>query len=320
MNVTFPEMAAVSGSGAPGALQAAAMDPKQDIVAFMRRASTEVTTHDEKVLPELAEVLPSGTTVYVAHTPKAHFDDVVRVALKVQSLGFQASPHLVARRLPSAQAVREGLKKLCGAGVAQALLVAGDRDAALGPYANTLDVIASDVLAGSGLRRLGVAGHPEGHPQADDDALWHALRLKQEFGARTGIAVHVATQFGFNPRGVHDWALDFGVHGLDLPVHAGIAGPTSLVKLLRFAMQCGVGASVQSASRNMKAVGNVARQAATPEQIVPELVALGAGGQGARIVQPHVFAFGGTVATAQWIRAVCQGRFEMLPGGGISLK
>jgi methylenetetrahydrofolate reductase (NADPH) len=316
MNVTFTEMLAVK----KGSAQAPAMDAKQNITAFMRHASTEVTTHDEKVLDELAHILPSGTTVYVAHTPKAHFEDVVRVALKVQSLGFRASPHLVARRLPSERAVREGLKKLCEAGIDQALLVAGDRDAPLGPYTNTLDVIASDALLGSGLRRLGVAGHPEGHPQVDAAALWQALRLKQEFGARAGVAVHVATQFGFDPQGVHDWALAFAENGLDLPVHAGIAGPTSLIKLLRFAVQCGVGASLQSASRNMKAVGNVARQAATPEQIVPELVALGAGGQHSRIVQPHVFAFGGAVATAKWIRSVSQGGFEVLPDGGICFK
>lgn len=316
MNVTSTEMLAVKQGGSPPA----GSESRQGIIDFMRRASTEVTTHDEKVLPELAQVLPAGTTVYVAHTPKAHFDDVVRVALKVQALGFRASPHLVARRLPSEHAVRDGLARLREAGVEQALLVAGDRDAPLGPYANTLDVIASDVLLDSGLRRLGVAGHPEGLAQADAAELWRALRLKQEFGARAGIAVHVATQFGFDPQGVHDWALAFAQQGLDLPVHAGVAGPTSLVKLMRFAIQCGVGASVQSASRNMKAVGNVARQAATPEQIVPELVSLGAGGAHARIVQPHVFAFGGTVATAQWIRSVSRGAFEMLPGGGISLK
>ena len=295
-------------------------DVKPRIIDFVRRASTEVTTHDEKVLPELAHTLLPGSTVYVAHTPKAHFEDVIRVSLQVQSLGLRASPHLVARRLPNEQAVREGLLKLHDAGVEQALLVAGDRDAPLGPYTNSLDVMASNVLTGSGLRLLGVAGHPEGHPQAITQQLWQALRVKQEFGARTGIAVHVATQFGFNPQGIHDWAAQFDEQGISLPVHAGIAGPTSFTKLLRFAMQCGVGASLHSAAKNMRAVTNVARQATAPEDMVPALVELGAGSEFARIAQPHFFTFGGAVATAKWIRSVSEGAFHIRPDGSISFE
>lgn len=295
------------------------MNLKDRITAFMRRASTEVTTHDESTIPQLAEVLPRGTTVYVAHTPKAQFEDVLRVSLKVQAAGFFASPHLVARRLPSEQTVRNGLHMLRDAGVRQALLVAGDRDAALGPYSNTLDLLASGVLDDGALRTLAVAGHPEGHPHVAQDLLWQAMRIKQAFADRTGVAVHVATQFGFDPQGVHDWAEQFGQHGVDMPVHAGIAGPTSVAKLLRFAIQCGVGASLQAASKNMKAFSNVARQGATPEEIVPALVRLGAGEAGSRIVQPHVFAFGGTIATAKWIRSVCEGAFEVQPDGSIEL-
>ena len=302
---------------------AAALNPpdlKPRIIDFVQRASTEVTTHDEKILPELAATLPQGSTVYVAHTPKAHFDDVIRVSLQVQSLGLRASPHLVARRLPTERAVREGLQRLYAAGVEQALLVAGDRDAPLGPYSDTLDVIASNVLADSGLRRLGVAGHPEGHRQASTAQLWQALRIKQEFGASTGIAVHVATQFGFDPHGINDWAAQFDAHGISLPVHAGIAGPTSLTRLLRFAMQCGVGASLQSAAKNMKAVTNVTRQATAPEDMVPALVELGAGSEFARIAQPHFFTFGGAVATAKWMRNISEGAFNVRPDGSIAFK
>jgi methylenetetrahydrofolate reductase (NADPH) len=138
---------------------------------FVRRASAEVTTHDEMALPELADTLPRGATVYVAHTPKAAFEDVIRVAVKVASAGMRASPHLVARRLPSEAALREGLRRLRDSGVDQALLVAGDCNAPLGPYANSLDVIASGALVGAGLRRLGVAGHPEGLKAADSGQL-----------------------------------------------------------------------------------------------------------------------------------------------------
>jgi methylenetetrahydrofolate reductase (NADPH) len=292
---------------------------KPRVMDFVRRASTEVAPHDEQVLPELADTLPAGSTVYVAHTPKADFDDVIRVALRIQSLGLRASPHLVARRLPGEQAMRKGLDKLCNAGIEQALLVAGDCDAQLGPYNNTMDVIASNVLAGSGLRRLAVAGHPEGHSKVSVDELWQSLRIKQDFGERTGMAVHVVTQFGFNPHAMHDWAAQLDAHGIRLPVHAGIAGSTTLTRLLRFAMQCGVGASLQSAARNVRAVTNVARHVTTADELVPALVELGAGGEFAPIVQAHFFALGGALATARWIRAISDGAFEVRLNGSLAL-
>ena len=296
-----------------------AMSQKQRIVDFVARASTEITTHDDKIVAELAATLGHGTTVYVAHTPKASFDEVIEVSMQVQAAGLRACPHLVARRLPDEPQVRAGLRRLADAGIDQALLVAGDRDEPLGPFRHTLDVIASDVLVDSGLRALGVAGHPEGHPHATDAQLWDALRLKQDFGRKSGIAVHVATQFGFDPRGLHDWAGRFAAQGIDLPVHAGVAGPTSFAKLLRFAMQCGVGASLQSAMKNFKSVSNVARQTTTPEGIVPTLVDLGGGTGRSRIVQPHFFAFGGAVATARWMRTVTAGDFNLRTDGSLQL-
>jgi hypothetical protein len=71
-----------------------------NVVDFVREASTEISTHDEGLLPTLTGKLPSGMVMYVAHTPKASLDDVVRVAVKAQSVGFRASPHIVARSAP----------------------------------------------------------------------------------------------------------------------------------------------------------------------------------------------------------------------------
>ena len=84
---------------------------KRRIVEFAQGASTEISTHDEELLPALVNRLPAGTTVYIAHTPKATLDDVVRVAIKAEALGLRASPHIVARRLESERALRDGLAR-----------------------------------------------------------------------------------------------------------------------------------------------------------------------------------------------------------------
>ncbi|MGH8325607.1 MAG: methylenetetrahydrofolate reductase [Steroidobacteraceae bacterium] len=285
------------------------------VVAFARGASTEISCHDEALLETLTHRLPAGMSVYVAHTPKSSVDEVLRVAIKAQALGFAASPHLVARRLPSAQALRDALGQLRAHGVEQVLLVAGDLDAAVGPFRSTLEVIATGALEESGLKRIGVAGHPEGHPAVGGPELLAALRAKQEFGARTGIAMHIVTQFGFNPEGICAWDRMLTQEGITLPVHVGMAGPTPLSKLLRFAVQCGIGTSMRSLVKNMGAVASLTGLAAGPDEMLLGLVRGCARHAGSRLVQPHVYSFGGALATADWLRSVMGGAFDLAADG-----
>ena len=295
--------------------QDARTELKSAVVAFVRDASTEISTHDEKLLETLAQRLPAGTSVYVAHTPKSSLEDVIRVAIKVQAAGLNASPHLVARRLPSEQALRNALARMRGYGIEQALLVAGDVDRPAGPFRSTLEVMATGTLEEAGLKRIGVAGHPEGHPAVGAAELLSALRVKQEFAARSGIAVHIVTQFGFNPEGICAWDRMLTQEGITLPVHAGIAGPTPLAKLLKFAIQCGIGTSMSSLAKNMGAVASLTGLAAGPDEMLLGLVRGCARHAGSRLVRPHVYSFGGALPTAAWLRAVMDGAFDLSPDG-----
>jgi methylenetetrahydrofolate reductase (NADPH) len=298
----------------PAPMDGAAL--KRAIVDFARNSSTEISTHDEDKLPELASTLPAGTAVYVAHTPKATLAEVVATAIKLQRLGLRASPHIVARRVASQQSLETGLQRLTAAGVEQALLVAGDLAKPVGPYTSTLDIIDSGLLQESSLKRLGVAGHPEGHKQVADDVLLAALRHKQAFAGLAGLKLHIATQFAFDTDAIIGWDERLTKEGITLPVHIGIAGPTPLPKLIKYAVACGVGASLSSVMKNMTAMAKLARLATTPDEMLTGLVRGGAAQGSSRIVQPHFFAFGGVSATARWIRAVIEGRFEVNPDGG----
>lgn len=286
---------------------------KSRIVAFARGASTEISPHDEELLPALVNKLPAGTTVYVAHPPKATLEDVVRVAVKAQSLGFRASPHIAARRVESERALRAAFVELKEAGVEQVLLVAGDREQPAGRFTSTLEVLDTGVTVDAGIMSLGVAGHPEGTKVIGPTQLAQALAYKQAFAERTGTRMHIVTQFGFNPDGVCSWAKSIAEKGITLPIHAGIAGPTPLPKLIKFAMQCGIGASLGSMMKNMSAMSNLARMATGADQMLMGLMRGCVATGTTRIVRPHFYAFGGVVATATWLRAVMDGSFELQP-------
>jgi len=287
----------------------AADDLKARIVDFMRGASTEITPGEESRLPELASMGPPGASIYVAHTPHAVFEQVIHAALAVRRAGFLATPHIAARRISDATALRAGLEELRAGGVEHILLVAGDAPQPIGEFTSTLDILESGILERSGITRIGIAGHPEGHRAVSTQSLWRSLGTKQVFAARTGIAMHIVTQFGLNAGAVGAWQRELGPQGIHLPVHVGIAGPASLSKLIHFAIQCGVGASMRVLMRNLSAAGNVSRRAAvSPDQ---HLLALMSAPCTAQIVAPHFFAFGGTVETARWMRQVAAGAFDI---------
>ena len=287
---------------------------KRAVISFVRRASTEISPHDENLLDQLARRLPALMPVYVAHTPKSSLEHVVRVAIRVQSAGFTASPHIVARRLPSEQALRDVLARLREHGIEQVLLVAGDLDRPVGPFESTRQVIATGALEESGLKRLGVAGYPEGHPTVAPAELLSALRAKQEFAARTGIAVHIVTQFGFNPEAVCAWERMITAEGITLPAHVGLAGPTSPARLLKFALQCGIGNSMRLV-KNVGAAAGLAGLSSGPDEMLLGLLRGCALKAKTRLVQPHVYSFGGALATADWLRAVMEGDFELAADG-----
>jgi methylenetetrahydrofolate reductase (NADPH) len=287
---------------------------KASIMAFAARASTEVSTLDEQRLQSLVGVLKPGTVVYVAHTPKTSLEDVVRVALKVQGLGFRASPHVVARRIESAQALRSALGRFRAAGIEEILMIAGDREKPAGEFSNTLEILDSGLTVESGISHIGVAGHPEGHPDVSPAELLAALRHKQAFADRTGSKLRIVTQFGFDPDALCTWVATLRKHGITLPVHAGIAGPTSIARLVKFAMHCGVGVSMGSMMKNMGAMANLALHVKGADEMLVGILRGGTRRADLDVAQPHIFAFGGILPTAQWLRAVADGSFDLQRG------
>lgn len=283
----------------------------QQLRDFVAAGSTEVTPHDEKHLDEMARFLPVGFPVYVANTPKTSPDDVVRVALRIQALGLTASPHVIARRVVDAQRLRERLRVLAAGGVQQVLLVAGDVAIPNPAFSSTLEMLESGVVRDAGILRVGVAGHPEGHPVVADEVLWQALERKQAIGRATGLQMHIATQFGFDARSLANFEAGLAARGITLPIHAGVAGPTPFTKLLKYAAHCGVGASLRAVAGNALSLGRLPHLVTRSDEMLIGVYRAKQANPDSRIFAPHFFAFGGVLETARWLRAVIEGSFEL---------
>jgi methylenetetrahydrofolate reductase (NADPH) len=223
-------------------------------------------------------------------------------------------PHVAVRNFASAEALDTFLTRLnAEAGVETVLVIAGDR-AEHGPFRGALDVIDNGMLRRRGIRRIGIAGYPQGHQRIGNDALNRALADKIAAADATGLAVEIVTQFCFDAGAILDFVARVRGFGFEHAVRVGLAGPTSLTALMRYASRCGVRASAQGLARR----SGLMRQMfalTTPDDLIRTL----ADAAPADIV-PHFFSFGGIPATARWASAVADGRIALDAAGGFRVE
>jgi len=96
------------------------------------------------------------------------------------------------------------------------------------------------------------------------------------------------------------WIGRLRAFGLEHPVRVGLAGPTNLATLLRYAQRCGVRASAQGLARQAGLVRQLFAMSA-PDALVR---ALAEARDDIGEVAPHFFSFGGLARTARWAQAV----------------
>ncbi len=282
----------------------------KQIVDYVRDYSIEITPHDTGRLDEIGAVLNPGTAVYVAHPPGVPITDIVQLAGRVQKLGLRAVPHIIARKLESRGQLEEALAALQGLGVSHALCVAGDITAAEPAFDSSLEVLQTGLFSKYGFREIGVAGHPEGSKAIGEARVEQALRGKAAFAATADFKVYIATQFGFDPQAVIDWETATTDAGVTMPIHVGMPGPASLRQLAKFALLCGVGASMRMLTSRTSAMANLLSTQA-PDEMITYMAKHRGEHPESRISKIHFFAFGGVVKAARWANAVLAGRFAL---------
>src|SRR3982074_632097 len=150
------------------------------VCALLNNYSIEMTAKDVPHLEEAADIIPQGTKIPVTFLPGETFEMRIAAAKRARDLGFLPIPHISARRLKSQQELEGFLARLQReVGTDHAFVVAGDPAQPMGPYGDALSIIRTGLLAKYGIRRIGISGYPEGHPDIGNEKLWQANRGKQ---------------------------------------------------------------------------------------------------------------------------------------------
>lgn len=268
---------------------------------LLRCASIEINVQDVPDLEASRAFLAPGKAVYVSHLPKQTWQQTEATCRAVRNLGFEPVPHVPVRLLPDEATFDRTLASFVErASVEEVLLIAGDCPQAVGPYSSVMDALRSGLLENHGLRRVAVAGHPEGHPTISREELRRAERDKMQLARRKGLELSFVTQFFFEAAPFLDWVRDLRGRDIDARVVAGLAGPARASTLFRFAMRCGVGPSIRALgarpSALMKLVGEHG-----PERVITQLAASLVDGE-TDFAGLHLFCFGGFLKTCEWLQ------------------
>ncbi|MCE3552725.1 methylenetetrahydrofolate reductase [Pseudonocardia sp. RS11V-5] len=279
---------------------------------LMSPFSVEITPREAAALPPLTEHLATGTAVYLTFLPHHPWSETVAVARAVRAVGMRPVPHLAARAVPDRSALRGMLADLTAAGVEDVLLLAGSLTTPVGEFSETAQILDSGLLEEAGIRRVGIVGHPEGHPDVDDDELFRALVTKCGIARARGFDPTIVTQFCFAADPIVAWERRIRAAGVDVPVHVGLPGLTSPARLLRFGLRCGVGPSLKVLRQQ---AGGVLKLATSPvhhpDATLLGLAAAAASDPHSLLRAVHFFPFGALVPTAAWAADIRDGRFEV---------
>ena len=264
-------------------------------------ASIEIAPGQIERQPDVLKHIPPATRTYIVDLGTKSPQEWAALCRLLVNHGLEPVPHIGARRLSGAGELRDRLTAMSQeAGVRDVLLIAGEGNPTAPAYASSMAVLETGLFDKCGIKRIAIAGHPEGNPAMSHATAEAALSWKQQFATRTGADMRIVTQFGFQAEAAIGWAAELQAAGVDLPVHLGIAGPASVTSLLKFAAMCGVKASSQFLAKKGMAVTSLMTNH-SPEQYVKPVEEHVAAHTTCLIKQFHVFPFGGIARSSEWL-------------------
>jgi methylenetetrahydrofolate reductase (NADPH) len=291
---------AIDSGGRPAPVSAAIA---ARLAELLSAGSLEISPRELHRAGEVAALLPADTCVYIPSLPGLPIARTLEAVAAIRAAGLDPVPHVSARRILERQEFRTFLKAAVrDHGVHRVMLIGGDEPRPKGPYADSLQILEEGLLQECGVREIGVAGYPEGHPRIPTPVLNESLAKKMELARVQGLGLYVVTQFSLAPARVMEYLAELERSAPQVSVYVGIAGPTDPAALARYAQRCGVSASL----RALRTLGTgIARLVlhTDPGEHLLALARYCAAHESTAVVGAHLYSFGGGVRTAAWMRS-----------------
>jgi len=212
-----------------------------------------------------ARELPEPTRLTVTSSPRHGPERTVDFALRLATLGHRVTPHLAARAIRDERHLDELLGRLASAEIDEVFVIGGDNHERVGEFSSAGELLPLIRNRPHGVRTIGIAAYPEGHPRIDRVELDRALREKSP------LADYMTTQMCFDPRVLLRWLHTTREQGLTLPVNLGMPGLVERRRLLEVSVRIGVGESLAYVRKQRGLLELLRRSSHTAERLYDAL-------------------------------------------------
>ena len=269
--------------------------------------SIEVMPRTAKKVDDFRRILPKKTTVYVAHLEDTPVEEMFFTCKRLISEGMAPMPHIPARIIRNTGELEDWVKEYSSLGVNQSLLLAGNGKNPKGELFNSIQMLETGIFEKHAFKKIQIAGHPEGNRDIDKDGsiekTINALKAKQKFALNTKLEIGITTQFCFDLGPVIEWLKVLDSEQIDLPISLGLAGPTRLQTLMKYAIMCGVGPSISVLKKRAKDLTKLLLPF-EPTEMVDALNSSKRNKLFKNVHSLHFFPLGGIEASAMFARNI----------------
>ncbi len=119
-------------------------------------------------IEEKLGALKPNTHLAVTCSPTKGVDETIELSEKLIAQGFQVTPHIAAKCVSGQKHLETIIKRLDALSIENIFVPGGDRPEPIGKFNNAYDLLKALQKAGHNIKNIGIAAHPEGHPDINE--------------------------------------------------------------------------------------------------------------------------------------------------------
>ena len=139
--------------------------------SLIKDYSIETTPNIYEKLESLSEYISHNNDVYITYLPDEDPNRIINTAKKIIQEGLNAIPHLPARTIKNYNILEKYIGNLSENAGCKKILVIGGSGKQIGNINSSLEILQSELLSKFNFKHVGLAGHPEGHPDISKNDL-----------------------------------------------------------------------------------------------------------------------------------------------------
>ncbi len=229
-------------------------------------------------------VLQENMHMAVTCSPTRGVDATLELTEKLIAQGFQVTPHISAKSVRGERHLETIITRLEAMSIQSIFVPGGDAPEPIGNFNNAYDLLKALQKCGHNIKKIGIAAHPEGHPDINEKILMESLEKKKD------LADFIVTQMCFDATALGDWLLRIN----KLP------GAIERGRLLKTSLRIGVGDSLRFLRKKSRVAAELMKSSVyNPKKLVTDISEY-KDISDTNLIGYHIFSFNQIEKTEKW--------------------